>query len=94
MTNRNFVKQAEMLGHYLQKNLPDFHIIIDFKREQEWDSFVHSIYEQKRWGDRMASDRTIKPESELSQLIYRPSGELIGNFPGSNYALLSELLIS
>jgi hypothetical protein len=71
--------KAEMLGYHLQKNLPDFHIEIVMKKDTEWYNFVVETHASKGWGDRMAFDRTIKDSSDLYQMIYRPSGELIGD---------------
>ena len=67
-----------MLGYHLQKNLPDFHIQVIQKQEQEWNDYRSDLYQSKKWGIRLAADRTIKDVVDLQQLIYRPSGELIG----------------
>ncbi|KAJ3018235.1 putative malate dehydrogenase 1B [Thoreauomyces humboldtii] len=73
--------KAEMLAHHLHANLPDFHVELVPKHPDQWDEYVQTTFAQRRWAHRMASDRTYKqPDStSLPQMIWRKSGELIGN---------------
>jgi hypothetical protein len=79
LSNDPELAKAEMLGHHLQKNLPDFHISIQMKAKEEWNDYKHQLFHQKRWSERMSFDRTFKTADQLPQLIFRPSGELIGD---------------
>ncbi|KAI8914778.1 hypothetical protein DFJ77DRAFT_463295 [Powellomyces hirtus] len=71
--------KAEMLAHHLRTNLPDFHIELIPKHPSQWEEYVRNTYTQKRWSERMARDRTYKDPARLQQMIWRKSGELIGD---------------
>jgi hypothetical protein len=67
-----------MLGHRLNRNLPDFQISIIYKSVRDWPEFIDAQYRKYGWSTRLARDRTIKTIEELPQLIWYESGELIG----------------
>ncbi|KAI8818573.1 uncharacterized protein EV422DRAFT_537543 [Fimicolochytrium jonesii] len=71
--------KAEVLAHRLLTNLPDFHADFILKHPREWDAFVEATVTQNHWTHRLARDRTLKTPKNLPQLIWRESGELIGN---------------
>ncbi len=71
-----------MLGYHLERNLPDFHVSVSFKSDENWKEFVESIYKKNGWNIRLARDRSIKPIDSLRQMIWYETGELIGTlFP-------------
>ncbi|KAI9017176.1 hypothetical protein BC832DRAFT_543841 [Gaertneriomyces semiglobifer] len=71
--------RAEMLSHHLQRNLPDFHVELIPKMPAEWETFATEVFKQHGWEQRPARDRTHKTLAMLPQLVWRESGELIGN---------------
>ncbi|KAJ3054705.1 putative malate dehydrogenase 1B [Rhizophlyctis rosea] len=72
--------RAEMLGHHLSLNLPHYRFEPRPIVPDEWDEVARKIYVQYDWADRPARDRTIKvPGDALQQMVWRRSGELIGN---------------
>ena len=48
------------------------------KKESEWNAYVSETFKSYGWTFRLATDHTLKNESDLDQLIYRSSGELVG----------------
>ncbi|KAI8843289.1 hypothetical protein BJ741DRAFT_660332 [Chytriomyces cf. hyalinus JEL632] len=72
-------EKAEALAYHLAANLADYTIEINTIPPEEWDSYKKSVYEENEWALRRARDRKIKKVDELDQLIWRESGELIGN---------------
>lgn len=65
------------MGYYLEKNLPDYHVSISILTETSWQKFSREMYNENGWDARLAKDRTLK--SNLGQLIWYNSGELIGD---------------
>ncbi|KAJ3034965.1 hypothetical protein HDV00_004506 [Rhizophlyctis rosea] len=69
-----------MLGHHLSRNLPNFRFEPRPVAPDEWDEVARKVYVQYNWADRPARDRSIKvPGDALQQMVWRGSGELIGN---------------
>ncbi|KAI8851160.1 hypothetical protein BC829DRAFT_387473 [Chytridium lagenaria] len=71
--------KAEAMAYHLAHNLPDYKVEVIMKTPDEWEDYRDIVYEENRWGERRASDREIKPIDSLQQMIWRKSGELIGN---------------
>ena len=72
--------QAEAFGYFLQKNLPDFKVTIAMKQDaKEYEAFLRDTFAKHKWSDRLAADRSAKDMDQLPQVIYRPSGQLIGS---------------
>ena len=71
--------QAEALGYYLEKNLPDFHVQVIFKNAFEWSDWVDQAILENHWEGRLTANRSCLDKDSLSQLIYKNSGQLIGN---------------
>ncbi|KAJ3146915.1 putative malate dehydrogenase 1B [Geranomyces variabilis] len=71
--------RAEMLAHHLHANLPDFHITLVPKAPSSWQDYVATTFAQNRWDARMSRDRKFKKPEDLNQMIWRDSGELIGD---------------
>ncbi|ORY52023.1 hypothetical protein BCR33DRAFT_649163, partial [Rhizoclosmatium globosum] len=67
------------LAYHLCANLPEYGVEINLIPPHEWEKYKREIYEEQGWATRRARDRTIKALDELPQLIWRESGELIGN---------------
>lgn len=63
----------------MEKNLPDFHVKVIFKDESEWDDWVNSIISENHWDTRLKASRSNLVRDSLSQLIYKNSGQLVGN---------------
>ncbi|KAI9332382.1 hypothetical protein BDR26DRAFT_824029, partial [Obelidium mucronatum] len=72
-------EKAEALAYHLCANLPEYSIEINLVPLKEWDSYKRSVYQENGWDNRRARDRKIKTLDELQQIIWRDSGELIGN---------------
>ncbi|KAI8615154.1 hypothetical protein BC830DRAFT_1124020 [Chytriomyces sp. MP71] len=72
-------ERAEALAYHLATNLPDYTIEINAIPRAEWDAYRLSLYTENDWAERRARDRKIKQCEELSQIIWRESGELIGD---------------
>ncbi|KAH9268556.1 hypothetical protein BASA84_000161 [Batrachochytrium salamandrivorans] len=70
---------AEMIGYHLQENLPDFHVEILPKTDNEWSVFVSQMFNDYAWLLRPARDRTIKSPNSTCPLIWAKTGELIGD---------------
>lgn len=49
------------------------------KSDAEWDDWVDSCISENHWDGRLTANRSSLNRNSLSQLIYRNSGELIGN---------------
>ncbi|EGF83930.1 hypothetical protein BATDEDRAFT_85529 [Batrachochytrium dendrobatidis JAM81] len=71
--------QVEMMGYFLQENLPDFHVKVILHTDESWKLFVPEMFNQYAWNIRPARDRKIRNPYDLDQLIWVESGELIGN---------------
>ena len=71
--------KAEALGYYLEKNLPDFHVQVIFKNASEWSDWVDQAILENHWEGRLTANRSCLDKDSLSQLIYKNSGQLIGN---------------
>ncbi|TPX66454.1 hypothetical protein SpCBS45565_g04463 [Spizellomyces sp. 'palustris'] len=68
-----------MLAHHLNINLPSFHITLLPQHPDDWPDYARQIFIQNGWANRMAHDRTFKTPEGLEQMIWRESGELIGD---------------
>ncbi|KAJ3317352.1 putative malate dehydrogenase 1B [Blyttiomyces sp. JEL0837] len=71
--------RAESLAYYLMANLPDYHAEVITVTDDKWENYKNQVFENNGWGSRPARDRKLKKPDELPQLIWRKSGELIGN---------------
>ncbi|KAJ3089916.1 hypothetical protein HDU96_003592 [Phlyctochytrium bullatum] len=71
--------QAEAMAYHLARNLPDFQVTVTMLTPDDWEEFRDETYEAHRWVERRARDRTLKTLDDLPQIIWRKSGELIGN---------------
>ncbi|KAJ3197154.1 hypothetical protein HK101_005671 [Irineochytrium annulatum] len=49
------------------------------KTPEDWEEYRRSTYEQHGWSERRARDRSVKTLDDLPQIVWRKSGELIGN---------------
>ncbi|KAJ3147663.1 putative malate dehydrogenase 1B [Geranomyces michiganensis] len=71
--------RAEMLAHHLHANLPAFHITLVPKHPTSWADYVATTFARNRWDARMSYDRRFHKPEDLNQLVWRNSGELIGD---------------
>eukprot|EP00842_Homolaphlyctis_polyrhiza_P006539 jgi/Hompol1/6887/HPOL_005112-RA len=67
-----------MLCYFLQENLPDFKVTMHIQSDANWASFVEERFREFGWDSRWARDRRVRRASELQQLVWVESGELIG----------------
>ncbi|KAJ3214383.1 hypothetical protein HDU67_001716 [Dinochytrium kinnereticum] len=67
------------MAYHLAHNLPDFKVEVIMKTPDEWEEYSQEVYNENRWAERRARDREIKGLDDLPQIIWRKSGELIGN---------------
>ncbi|KAI9190861.1 uncharacterized protein BJ171DRAFT_538454 [Polychytrium aggregatum] len=71
--------RAEALGCHLAHNLPNFRVDIIMLPPPEWPDYQRTVYIQNGWDHRMSFDRKMKTPDQLDQMIWRRSGQLIGD---------------
>jgi hypothetical protein len=49
------------------------------KGESEWKTWVDHAVKEYGWNDRLSVDRSYLDVNRLDQLIYKASGQLVGN---------------
>ncbi|KAJ3413157.1 hypothetical protein HDV05_008360 [Chytridiales sp. JEL 0842] len=73
-------KEEEAEARHLTANLPSYGVeVILQANTSEFDAYKKSLYEENQWRVRFARDRTMKAPKDLQQVVWRRSGELIGN---------------
>ncbi|KAL2918125.1 putative malate dehydrogenase 1B [Polyrhizophydium stewartii] len=68
-----------MLGYFLERNLPDFHVAVEPRPDADWRSFVEHKFRENGWDMRSARDRNLKKPDAMEQLIWIETGELVGD---------------